>query len=67
MPQEALDGRPLHDPCVAARIESGTILTTNERNTRLLEARALKVGDPLVGKIGMKQDGQWYLIDTGLE
>ncbi|GEM_PF-3417339 len=49
------------------RDPGGGIIPTSPRNTRLLEARSLKVGDPIIGKISLFQDGLWYLVDTTLD
>ena len=50
-----------------ARDAEGKILPNDARNKRLLEPRALKSGDPVFGKISLRQNGTWYLIDTSLD
>lgn len=46
--------------------EKGTVDVNDERNKRLMEVRAKKVGDFLFGKITMSSDSTWYLLDTEL-
>ncbi|MFN0158458.1 MAG: hypothetical protein ACKVRP_10350 [Bacteroidota bacterium] len=47
--------------------DKGKPVSGNPRNVRLLEVRALKSGDSLIGKISLGQNGTWYLFDNGLE
>jgi len=45
----------------------GKIMLSDPLNRKLFEARLLKNGDFLFGKISLHQDGIWYLEDTGLD
>lgn len=47
--------------------EDGRISLEHERNGRLYDVRRLKPGDSVIGRITLRQDGKWYLFDTGLE
>lgn len=45
----------------------GGISLDNERNKRLREIRSIKPGESVIGRITLRQDGKWYLFDSGLE
>ncbi len=47
--------------------KKGVIDSKDARNKRLIDARLLKAGDFLFGKITFGKDGLWYLLDTKLE
>ncbi len=61
-PGQELTIRPAYE-----KEADGAIYLASARNKRLFEQRMLKVGDPIIGKISLFQDGLWYLVDTTLD
>lgn len=47
--------------------EQRAVVMSDERNKRLMDVRSKNVGDFLLGKIVLSNDGTWYLIDTELQ
>ncbi len=58
-PGQTLQVLPLYDEG-----PGGVIDLQLERNRRLHDVRKVPVGGPVIGRVQVRQDGVWYLLDT---